>query len=467
GSSPPPRCTESQAVSLKSPFPIQNVTNLLTVRNSPSSNRVASYPMVVEWQMIQLREKEGSEGTNHGNGASKEHQGRENVVKDVGDISRERDKDIGGLWGWKEMGDCVLLQVHLDTSGDVEEERHEKDLRRVDSRDGATVGVYVRWGTRERSVGTYEVALLDSKRDSVATHEMDGVKRERRVVKGEIIATRPFSQWLQPGVHNGKVDPKPVVPDTMVAGGQLSSPSGPIHSSRPKRQFRLDHSRPSISQATPQPGEISQDGVSCVRLKGLELAYETVYVAYSDIAPLWEKLGLSPVDNGPNQPTSTLPVISVASENGGPPSVVADSFNIALFLDHEFPDTPRVIPDNTAALQASFARTTLRDLLVFPLAPLVMLTTHQRLDDRCARYFRETREKSFGVKLEELSPPGEKREARLKAAQKALTTLSEIINTNGSRRDTWFMGDVGPTFADFAMGGTLHWIREMGDEELW
>ncbi|PVF93639.1 hypothetical protein CPB86DRAFT_789899 [Serendipita vermifera] len=197
------------------------------------------------------------------------------------------------------------------------------------------------------------------------------------------------------------------------------------------------------------------------------LGYETVYVAYPDIAPLWQKLGLSPVDNGPNQPTSTLPVISVSSTDGGPPTVVADSFNIALFLDHEFPDTPRLIPENTAALQASFARTTLRDLLVFPLAPLVMVGTYEKLEERCARYFRETREKSFGVKLEELSSPGDKREARLKAAQKSLSSLSEILNTNGSGRVSWVMGDVGPTFADFAMGGTLHWMREMADEELW
>jgi hypothetical protein len=61
------------------------------------------------------------------------------------------------------------------------------------------------------------------------------------------------------------------------------------------------------------------------------LAYDTVYVSLPDIASLWQKLGLAPRDNGPNLPTMTLPVISVASlDDNEPPLVIADSFDIAL-----------------------------------------------------------------------------------------------------------------------------------------
>jgi hypothetical protein len=58
------------------------------------------------------------------------------------------------------------------------------------------------------------------------------------------------------------------------------------------------------------------------------LPYETVYVSYPDISKLWRELGLSPLA-GPG-PSTILPVISVPSTDGGPPSVIADSFNIAL-----------------------------------------------------------------------------------------------------------------------------------------
>ena len=58
------------------------------------------------------------------------------------------------------------------------------------------------------------------------------------------------------------------------------------------------------------------------------LPYETIYVSYPDISKLWKELGLSPLA-GPG-PSTILPLISVSSTDGGPPSVIADSFNIAL-----------------------------------------------------------------------------------------------------------------------------------------
>jgi hypothetical protein len=141
-------------------------------------------------------------------------------------------------------------------------------------------------------------------------------------------------------------------------------------------------------------------------------------------------------------------------------------FLISRFLDHEFPETPRVIPENTAPLHSSFIRT-IRDLMANPIRPLLLSSIVNKLDERGAKYFRETREKAFGMKLEEISPPGPKRDALLKAAEKHFTSFAEILNANGSGRDSWVMGEVGPTFADFAIGGILKWVRDMGDEELW
>jgi hypothetical protein len=80
-----------------------------------------------------------------------------------------------------------------------------------------------------------------------------------------------------------------------------------------------------------RPFEIRTRGLKNVLryvLNYKKLPYETVYVSYPDISKLWRELGLSPLA-GPG-PSTILPVISVPSKDGCPPSVIADSFNIAL-----------------------------------------------------------------------------------------------------------------------------------------
>ena len=195
------------------------------------------------------------------------------------------------------------------------------------------------------------------------------------------------------------------------------------------------------------------------------LPYETVYVSYPDIEQLWKTLGLSPLAE---QPSTTLPIISVPSTDGGPPSVIADSFNIAIFLDHEFPNTPAVIPENTGALQASWVNTL--SMIVAPaFRPLILSNAARQLDERGAAYFRRTREKAFGIPLEQIAPPGEKRDAAIEKMKSSLSRLAGMLDANGGEQGArdWVMGSKGPTLADFALGGTLHWLRLMGDQETW
>ncbi|KIM25037.1 hypothetical protein M408DRAFT_331497 [Serendipita vermifera MAFF 305830] len=196
------------------------------------------------------------------------------------------------------------------------------------------------------------------------------------------------------------------------------------------------------------------------------IPYETVYVSYPDIAQLWQTLGLSPLAADPK---TFLPLISVPSTDGGPPSVIADSFDIALYLDYEFPETPAVIPPNTGALQSSWALT-LRTLVVPNLRPLILPQLVHKLDERGATYFRQTREKTFGMKLEELAPPGPKRDEALKKLERSLNDLFDMLKTNRGHDEQhleWVMGAVGPTFADFALGGILTWCKVGGDQQTW
>lgn len=196
-----------------------------------------------------------------------------------------------------------------------------------------------------------------------------------------------------------------------------------------------------------------------------KVAYRTEWVSYPDVEALWRKLGLSPLDQNPR---CTLPVISIPSKDDrNPPTVIADSFNIALYLDHEYPDVtiPPVVPPNSAALQAGFVRL-LSELLPVALSPLTIRTIIQRLDERGGKYYKESRTKWYG--LHDLDEPlsTENREKYTKLLKKNLKSLRNILAANGSN-GSWVMGSIGPTFADFVLGGHLLWIREMGEDVLW
>lgn len=213
-------------------------------------------------------------------------------------------------------------------------------------------------------------------------------------------------------------------------------------------------------------------------------------MSYPDIAALWQKLGLSLLENEPN---STLPVISVPSKDGGPPSVIADSFKIALFLDREYPDTPRVLPPNTVALQAAFVQHVLATTFVAHLRPMILQRVLEKLDERGAEYFTRTRQKWYcpeGVSIKELCPPGsEKYKQQMEKLRAGLNTINGFLLSNGQLEDDamspllenypsspltsspsgyrhWVMGTDGPTFADFCLGGILVWVRTVGGEGL-
>lgn len=205
------------------------------------------------------------------------------------------------------------------------------------------------------------------------------------------------------------------------------------------------------------------------------LPYKTVYVSYPDIDALWIRLGLSPMDQGPNRPKTFLPVISVPSEDGGPPSVIADSINIAIFLDAEYPDTPRVLPPNTRALQIAFAQNVVISTLAPAIFPFILPRMPATLDPRGAEYYKSTREKWFNIQLDEYYPRSpEAFQAQLDKIHGALDVINRFLEYNRQEgmtvkvdgatsameaQNEWVMGSFGPTFADFGIGALLLWVR--------
>ena len=113
---------------------------------------------------------------------------------------------------------------------------------------------------------------------------------------------------------------------------------------------------------------------------------------------------------------------------------VVDSTEIVKYLDETYPDTPRLYPEGTGALQHAAGLLIVPPVL-FPLLRLLLFPIHQLLNPKSQAYWRTTREAKFGKKLEEFDT-----EDDWKALESGLSTVKEILEQNGEGKDLLFTG---------------------------
>lgn len=161
------------------------------------------------------------------------------------------------------------------------------------------------------------------------------------------------------------------------------------------------------------------------------LAYETIPWRYSDKAKI--------IATG----QGAVPVI-VDGE-----TMIHDSWAIANYLEDEYPQRP--LFGNAAARGAAlmikfWTERTLHPLLLRILIMDIYAAIHE--NDRA--YFRESREKRFGMTLEQIATDSDNHREPLRAALEPLRlTLNEQA----------FIGGAAPTFADYIVFGALQWAR--------
>ncbi|KAK7690189.1 hypothetical protein QCA50_006840 [Cerrena zonata] len=188
------------------------------------------------------------------------------------------------------------------------------------------------------------------------------------------------------------------------------------------------------------------------------LPFKTEWVEYPDIESLCKKLGAPPTwKNDDGSPLYTLPVIYDPSTK----TVVEESFKIAKYLDKTYPNTPRLIPDNTAALQSGF-RMGFELNVTEPLWDLVVLAACNNLNPRSQEFFRRTREAN-GKKLETYASPGEVHDMALKKVETGLKKVSQWFDHNDGT-GPFVMGDI-ISHADFALAGRLMWGKVVWGED--
>ncbi|KAI9464244.1 hypothetical protein HD554DRAFT_1286084 [Boletus coccyginus] len=185
-----------------------------------------------------------------------------------------------------------------------------------------------------------------------------------------------------------------------------------------------------------------------LNIKGVP--YKTEWVEYPDIAALAKKIGAPPTatDND-GTPKYTLPIIN--DPNTG--KVIADSFLIAEYLDATYPNGTTLFPPGTKPLIAAFESGVvgaIREILLLQLA----VSCHI-LNPVSEKYFRETREARFGLKIEEFSPVGPKRDADLAKGKEGLAAVNAWLTKSEGK---FVLGDT-ISYADSVLAGWLGWIK--------
>ena len=129
---------------------------------------------------------------------------------------------------------------------------------------------------------------------------------------------------------------------------------------------------------------------------------------------------------------------------------IADSWSIALHLEHRFPLLPSLFGSQAAVPLAQFINSWADSALVPAIGRLIVVDIFERLDPADQPYFRASRERRFGMTLERFV---EDRLARLVEFQKALTPLRTVL------KDRPFLAGAAPAYADYCVFGMFMWVR--------
>ncbi|KZS96331.1 hypothetical protein SISNIDRAFT_407139 [Sistotremastrum niveocremeum HHB9708] len=199
------------------------------------------------------------------------------------------------------------------------------------------------------------------------------------------------------------------------------------------------------------------------------LRHKTVWVEYPDISPKMQSIGASPTSKKRDGSSMyTVPVIADFHVEGDGPTVVSDSWKIALYLDKTYPDTPTLLPPGTKGLQKSYIDW-VEDYIFDPLFPVLLRNTTYGLNPPSAEFYRRTREAWLGKTLEEYMPIGPKSEEALDKVKKNLTKLAAFLDQNATEENEqpmFIMGDQ-LSYGDLVLAGIFMWFKISSEEHIW
>ncbi len=136
---------------------------------------------------------------------------------------------------------------------------------------------------------------------------------------------------------------------------------------------------------------------------------------------------------------------------------VVDSWAIALYLDETYPDRPALFDGPQARAMGLFIRNWCAQVLHPAVLRVILMDLFNSLHEKDKAYFRETREKRFGVSLEAFAAD---RDANLEALRGVLNPLRATLGA------TPFLGGEAPNYADYTVFGAFQWARAVSPVKL-
>ena len=137
--------------------------------------------------------------------------------------------------------------------------------------------------------------------------------------------------------------------------------------------------------------------------------------------------------------------------------VVHDSSTIADYLEDRYAGRPSLFGGETGRGLARFVQNWTDTVLQLGLIRLVLLDIYRHLDPENQAYFRQDREKRFGMTLEDFVGD---RNARLPAFRASLDPLRRTVERQN------FVSGKEPAYADYIVFGAFQWARAISDFEV-
>lgn len=149
--------------------------------------------------------------------------------------------------------------------------------------------------------------------------------------------------------------------------------------------------------------------------------------------------------------STTVPVLKDGD------TVVADSWNIAVYLDEAYPSRPGLFGGAESRTLCEFFNQWAFRAVHPPLLRVVLLDLFARLHDRDKAYFRASREKRFGMSLEAAAAEPSRKLADFRGA---LDPVRPVLVQHD------FLSGHGPGYADYILSGAFQWARCMSPIRL-
>jgi glutathione S-transferase len=132
--------------------------------------------------------------------------------------------------------------------------------------------------------------------------------------------------------------------------------------------------------------------------------------------------------------------------------VVSDSWTIAEYLEDTYPDQPSLFGGAEARRVTRFINSWADTILNTALVRLLLTDIYTHLHEKDRRYFRESREKRFGMPLELVSAD---RDTRIVGFRQSLEPARTILSVQ-----PYLAGD-SPLYADYIVFGCFMWPRSI------